>query len=151
MKRPSAKQLQAQVDRFNAEHPPGSRVIAWKGVRGDGPGIEGEVRSPAYVLSGHTAVVHVTGVSGSVALSHVSVLAIPADDRCPVCAEPFRADDICATDIELGTCHAECLEGSPVVDLDTGEELPDGKVDTYRYGETAAPEPQAEREAGQNG
>ncbi len=71
MKRPSTKQMQAQVDRFNAEHPPRSKVTAWKGVMGDGPGVEGEVISPAYILSGHTPVVHVSGVSGSVALSHV--------------------------------------------------------------------------------
>lgn len=62
-------------------------------------------------------------------------------DRCPICAVPFKADDICATDIELGICHAECLAGSPVVDLDTGDELPGAKVDTYRYGDTAAPAP----------
>lgn len=55
--------------------------------------------------------------------------------RCPICAEPFEADDVCADDITEGTCHAECLEGSPVVDLETGDELPDGKVDTYLYSE----------------
>lgn len=57
---------------------------------------------------------------------------------CPVCAEPLAADDICATDIELGICHAACLEGSPVVDLDTGEPS-DGPVATYRYGDLADP------------
>ena len=53
-------------------------------------------------------------------------------DRCPICAEPFKADDQCAIDITEGTCHAACLEGSPVVDLDT-EEPSDGPIWTFRY------------------
>jgi len=63
-------------------------------------------------------------------------------DRCPICAVPFKADDVCADDITEGTCHAECLEGSPVVDLDTGDELPDGKADTYLYRDVMTPPPQ---------
>ena len=67
-----------------------------------------------------------------------------ADDtgRCPICAEPFKPDDICADDITEGTCHAACLEGSPVVDLNSGDELPDGKIDTYPYSEVMDPPPQ---------
>lgn len=53
-------------------------------------------------------------------------------DDCPVCAVAFKPDDVCATDIDLGACHAACLEGSPVVHLDTGEPF-DGPVGTYRY------------------
>ncbi|MDM9619108.1 hypothetical protein [Rhizobium sp. S96] len=60
---------------------------------------------------------------------------LPAPDACPICAEPLVPDDICATDIEMGICHAACLEGSPTVDLDSGEEIDGGKVDTYRYGD----------------
>ncbi len=60
-------------------------------------------------------------------------------DRCPICAEPFNNDDICATDIELMTCHAACLEGSPVVDLDSGEPLPEGEIHTYRYRDETQP------------
>jgi hypothetical protein len=52
---------------------------------------------------------------------------------CPICAKPFVSDDLCATDIELGTCHAACLEGSPTVDLETGDPV-DGPIPTYRYG-----------------
>jgi hypothetical protein len=54
------------------------------------------------------------------------------EDVCPVCAVAFKPNDICATDIELGICHAECLEGTPVVDLNTGEPS-EGPIDTYRY------------------
>lgn len=57
-------------------------------------------------------------------------------DTCPICAEPLNDDDICATDIELGICHAACLDGSPTVDLETGEPT-DGPIHTYRYGDTA--------------
>lgn len=54
--------------------------------------------------------------------------------KCPICSLAFRADDICATDIELGTCHSTCLEGSPIVDLETGEPS-EGPVTTFRYGD----------------
>lgn len=58
---------------------------------------------------------------------------IPPDedpDRCPVCAEPIRSGDLCSTDIEMGTCHAGCLEGTPIVDLETGEPS-EGPVTTF--------------------
>jgi hypothetical protein len=52
---------------------------------------------------------------------------------CPICDVPFKLNDECATDITEGTCHAACLEGSPVVNLETGDEMPDGKIDTFLY------------------
>jgi hypothetical protein len=55
-------------------------------------------------------------------------------DTCPICDEPLKPGDVCATDITEGTCHAACLEGSPVVDLETGKPLA-GKADTFVYGE----------------
>lgn len=63
-----------------------------------------------------------------------------ADDvemDCPVCAELLRPSDLCLSDIDLGICHAACLEGSPVVNLDTGEPLPaDAPQPTpYRLGD----------------
>lgn len=59
-------------------------------------------------------------------------------EACPICARPFAPDDVCATDIELLTCHAACLEGSPVVDLDSGEPR-SGPVATFRYDDTPQP------------
>ena len=56
---------------------------------------------------------------------------------CPICAKPFKADDICATDINEGICHAASMEGSPEVNLDTGEPS-DGPIETYPYREAAA-------------
>jgi hypothetical protein len=53
---------------------------------------------------------------------------------CPICAAPLLPDDICATDIEMGICHAACLDGSPVVDLETGAPTA-GPIDTFRYGD----------------
>lgn len=64
--------------------------------------------------------------------SLVARLTVTDEDICPVCTVPFKAGDTCATDIELGMCHAACLEGSPVVNLDTGEPT-DGPVETYPY------------------
>ncbi|MBB2698914.1 UNVERIFIED_ORG: hypothetical protein GGI66_003591 [Rhizobium esperanzae] len=57
--------------------------------------------------------------------------------ECSICGVAMKDDDICATDIEMGICHAACLEGSPVVDINTGEPT-DGKADTCRYGDIAA-------------
>lgn len=62
--------------------------------------------------------------------------------KCPICDKPLQPDDLCASDIEMGACHAECLEGSPVVDLDTGEETPGAKVDTFRAREIMEPDRQ---------
>ncbi len=58
-------------------------------------------------------------------------------DVCPICAVTFKPDDMCQTDIELGTCHAECLDGSPLVNLETGEPLPKGSEwpAPFRYGD----------------
>lgn len=68
---------------------------------------------------------------------------VPSEDepeKCPICAEPFKPGDICATDITEGMCHAACLEGAAIVDLGTGEPS-DGPVTTYPY--PAQPEVQA--------
>lgn len=59
-----------------------------------------------------------------------------ADDEgevCPICDVEFISGTRCAIDVEMGTCHADCLEGSPVVDLDTGEPT-DAPVFTFIYG-----------------
>ncbi|MBN9078228.1 MAG: hypothetical protein BGN87_06420 [Rhizobiales bacterium 65-79] len=53
-------------------------------------------------------------------------------DGCSVCGEPFKDGDICATDINLGTCHARCLEGCSTVNLTTGERV-DGPIPIYPY------------------
>lgn len=58
----------------------------------------------------------------------------PEPFLCPICDKTIESGDLCATDIEEGTCHAECLEGCPVVALDTGEPS-DGPVTTFHYGE----------------
>lgn len=77
MRRPNQAEMAKQCERFNDRNPVGSKVRVWTGLLHDGPGKVGEVTAPgAYVLSGHTAVVHVMGVSGCVALSHVA----PAED-----------------------------------------------------------------------
>ena len=61
-------------------------------------------------------------------------------EACPICHEPFSLSDVCATDITEGTCHAECIEGSPVVDLATGDET-GGELDTFHYVAVAPPAP----------
>jgi hypothetical protein len=61
----------------------------------------------------------------------------PDEDVCPICLIPFKTGDQCAIDIELGECHAACLEGSPTVDLETGEPV-DGPIRTYPYERTSS-------------
>ncbi|MBN8241741.1 hypothetical protein JF546_01795 [Nitratireductor aquimarinus] len=65
-------------------------------------------------------------------LAALSAPKAEAEEPCPVCAKPFAAGDTCATDIELGKCHAECLAGSPTVDLKTGEPV-DGPIGTFTH------------------
>lgn len=65
------KKMQAECDAFNASHKPGDVIMCWPGVR-EGLPVERTVREPgAVILSGHTAVVYVTGGGGCIALSHV--------------------------------------------------------------------------------
>lgn len=59
------------------------------------------------------------------------------EHACPICLLALKPDDQCATDIELGVCHAACLEGSPTVDLETGDPVA-GPIPTYRYARTAS-------------
>jgi hypothetical protein len=76
------------------------------------------------------------GIHGFMPLAGSPALTSDEIDLCPVCAKPLNDEDTCATDIEMGICHAACLEGSPTVDLETCEPS-DGPIDTFRYGDTA--------------
>ncbi len=80
---------------------------------------------PTFIYEGHRSLVTTQG---------------DAPETCPICQEAFKLSDLCATDITMGTCHAECLDGSPVVDLDTGEET-GGEVHLYHYIIDAPPAP----------
>lgn len=70
MKRPSLAKLQKQCDDWNAAHPVGTPVVLRTDTRGD---IPTKTRSAAEVLSGHSAVVWLDGVSGCYALDRVKV------------------------------------------------------------------------------
>jgi hypothetical protein len=71
MRPPSPQQKQAAVDKFNATHQVGASVLVWRGVR-EGDGEPAQTAGEAYILQGHTPVVHVTGGHGCVALTHVA-------------------------------------------------------------------------------
>lgn len=55
-------------------------------------------------------------------------------ETCPICLTPFQPADPCLSDVDMGTCHAACLEGSGRVDAE-GEPLPDDAPlpEPYRY------------------
>ena len=70
-RRPSPEQLEKQCREWNAQHPVGS-PIRYHSIIGSPNHIMTTVREPAYVMSGHTAVCFVEGISGCVALDATS-------------------------------------------------------------------------------
>lgn len=72
MNKPNPRHLQERCEQFNARHACFTPV-RYHSVIGEGPGISTRTRSAAYILSGHTAVIFVEGVSGCVALDAVEV------------------------------------------------------------------------------
>lgn len=77
---PDAKQkkLDEAVAIFNRQHPVGTRVRYWRGIR-EGAGLVGFTKSAAGILGDHTAVVWIAGCSGCIALSHVEPLDRPVE------------------------------------------------------------------------
>ncbi len=64
-----AKKLQTQCDEFNASAPIGTEVLVKKD---SGENVITKTRSEAQVLSGHTAVIWLEGISGCYLLDRVS-------------------------------------------------------------------------------
>jgi len=64
----STEVMQSKIDVFNSRHPVGSPVTVIKDL---GEKIETKVRYPAEILSGHTAVVWLEGISGCYLLDRV--------------------------------------------------------------------------------
>lgn len=69
MKRPTLKQMQTQCDKFNARVPVGGPVTV---LLDSGEKRETVTTSEAQVLSGHTPVVWLQGVSGCYILDRVT-------------------------------------------------------------------------------
>lgn len=67
--------MQKACDAFNAKHAVGDTITVFTGVVGENPQLA-QVRYPAQILSGHTAVVYTT-IGGCIALTHVR----PAEQR----------------------------------------------------------------------
>lgn len=61
--------LGADCETWNARHPAGTLVKYWPGRR-PGEYVTHTTAGPAYVLSGHSAVIMLVGVAGCVALDH---------------------------------------------------------------------------------
>ena len=71
---PTLKTLQKLVDQFNADFPVGAKVI----LRKDSGEVQTEVRYPAKVLQGHSAVGWFVGVSGCYSIEDNRVRALAA-------------------------------------------------------------------------
>ena len=69
MRNPDASQLRSQCEAFNRKYPVGQKVS----VRlDDGSGLLTTTRSEAEVLSGHSAVIWLNGISGCYLLDGVT-------------------------------------------------------------------------------
>lgn len=68
MRRPNVKKLQQQCDAWNAKHEVGCTVVLTKD---NGEQFETRTRSAAEVLSGHSAVIWLEGVTGCYLLDRV--------------------------------------------------------------------------------
>ena len=75
---PSLRDRQRAVADFNARHKVGDPFWAYKGLKGENP-IACTLRAPAELLSGHTPVAWLDGVSGCIALTHLEPRSI--DDQ----------------------------------------------------------------------
>lgn len=75
MKRPNLEKLQAQCDAWNRQHAIGTEVDVRKDL---GDVVRTKTRSAAQVLSGHTAVIWLEGISGCYLLERVTALTPPA-------------------------------------------------------------------------
>lgn len=64
----STEVMESKIKIFNEKHPVGSVVAV---VKDFGERIETKVRHPAQILSGHTAVVWLDGISGCYCLDRV--------------------------------------------------------------------------------
>jgi hypothetical protein len=69
MRRPNPEKLQAQCEAFNAKYPVGHPVTV---RRDNGEGLSTVTRSKAEVLSGHSAVIWLEGISGCYLLDRVT-------------------------------------------------------------------------------
>jgi hypothetical protein len=69
MRPPSSAKLQAQCDAFNGKYPVGQKVSVRKDA---GDGVITVTRSKAEVLSGHSAVIWLEGISGCYLLNRVT-------------------------------------------------------------------------------
>lgn len=70
---------QTIVDRWNEAHPVGTRVAYWNIPSEQHNPRYSRTRTPAQVLSGHTAVVWLEGEAGCWGLSHVTPIEEVAD------------------------------------------------------------------------
>ncbi len=78
MRRPTRAQLEKQCANFNARYPVGTRVTVGR----DAGDVEiTATRSKAEVLSGHSAVIWLDGISGCYLLDRITPVANPQASR----------------------------------------------------------------------
>lgn len=78
-KRPSIAELEATAAHWNATYPVGTPVTRYKLIEPLAEGTETTTRSEAWVMSGHSVMVSVEGVSGGVVIESVIPISPPAE------------------------------------------------------------------------
>ena len=74
--RQTAEDMEVACRAFNATNPVGATIRVWPGAVGEAAA-DVQIKEPgAYVLSGHTPVVQVSGGHGCIALSHVALMTV---------------------------------------------------------------------------
>ncbi len=76
-RQPRPETLQKQADAWNAKHPVGTRVVVTKD--NTSAFIPGTTTSEAYVMGGHSAVIHIDTISGCYLLSRVTACPAPQE------------------------------------------------------------------------
>lgn len=76
--RTKAERLQAQCDSWNEKHAIGTKVLL---LKDGGEKVKTVTRSEAQVLSGHTAVIWLEGISGCYMLDRCTAIADKADGK----------------------------------------------------------------------
>lgn len=76
--RPDPEKLRLEVENWNLRYPVGTPVTVRRDRESDPATVETKTRSEAYVLSGHSAVIMVEGISGYYLLNRVTAR-VPAE------------------------------------------------------------------------
>lgn len=134
--RKTEAQLQAQCDGWNNHHPIGTAVTLRSD---DGSDVATATRSAAWVLSGHTAVIMVDGVTGCYLLDRLTPTPVQTSAQPANVIKVFNLNDIewwAGESLEACVEEAMRQSGLPrdeVLQDGYGDELPQAALEKLRF------------------